>query len=148
MALGVGTYRPSGGQIKDILIENNAATDIHAGDIVMSLPSGYGYSGAVDDNDPETTGARVFGVALEEANYTNGQRKVRCDIGGAEVLCTHTAGSQAQTNVGDEVFVDGAQAVDVTGGVTDQIKAGLISEIYSATRVWVKLEAFGSHNET
>ena len=148
MAFGIGNYRPSGGMIKDILIENNAATDIKVGDIVMVLPSGYGYSGAVDDADPETTGSVVFGVALEDGNYANGVRKVRCDVGGAEVLCTHTTGSLAQTDVGVEVFVDGAQTVDVTGGVTDQVKAGMVSEIYSASKCWVKLEAFGSHNET
>ena len=143
MAMGVGTYRPSQGPFKDILIENNAATDIFAGDMVMVLPSGYGYSGAVDDADPETTGAVLFGVAVEDANYTNGQRKVRCDIGGAQVKVTHTAGSQAQTNVGDQVFVDGAQAVDLTGGMTDQVPAGHIAELVSATVVWVKLKPFG-----
>lgn len=144
MAFGVGNYRPSGGQIKDILIENNAATDIKAGDIVMCLASGYGYSGAVDDADPETTGAVVFGVALEDANYTNGDRKVRCDIGGAEVKCTMTAGSQAQTDLGVVMYVDGAQTVDGTAGMTDQIKAGPISEIVSATVVWVKLLPYGT----
>lgn len=145
MAIGVGNYRPSGGQIKDILIENNAATDIFAGDIVMVLASGYGYSGAVDDSDPETTAAEIFGVALEDANYTNGQRKVRCDIGGAEVKVTYTAGSAAQSLVNSEVFVDGAQAVDLTGGMTDQVIAGQISEIASSTQVWVKLQPFGIH---
>lgn len=143
MAFGVGTYRPSGGTIKDILIENNAATDIKVGDLVMVLPSGYGYSGAVDDADPETTNAVLFGVALEDGNYTNGDRKVRCDIGGAQCKLTHTAGGQAQTNVGDQVFVDGAQAVDLTGGMTDQVPAGHIAEIASATAVWVKLKPFG-----
>ena len=143
MAFGVGNYRPSGGTIKDILIENNAATDIKAGDIVMCLASGFGYSGAVDDADPETTGAVVFGVALEDANYANGDRKVRCDIGGAEIKVTMTAGSQAQTDLGVQMFVDGAQAVDATGGVTDQVAAGPISEIVSADVVWVKLKPYG-----
>lgn len=144
MAFGVGNYRPSGGAIKDILIENNAATDIKVGDIVMCLASGYGYSGAVDDADPETTGAVVFGVALEDANYTNGDRKVRCDIGGAQVKVTHTTGSLAQTDLGVQVFVDGAQTVDVTGGVTDQVAVGPVAEIVSSTVCWVKLKPFGT----
>lgn len=144
MAFGVGNYRPSGGTIKDVLIENNAATDIKQGDIVMVLASGYGYSGAVDDADPETTGAVVFGVALEDANYANGDRKVRCDIGGAQVKVTMTGGSQAQTDLGVVMFVDGAQTVDATGGVSDQIKAGPIVEIVSATVVWVKLLPYGT----
>lgn len=143
MAFGVGTYRPSGGTIKDFLVENNAATDIKAGDLVMILPSGYAYSGAVDDADPETTAAVLAGVALEDATYVDATSKVRVDIGGAQVKVTHTAGGQAQTNVGDQVFVDGAQAVDLTGGMTDQVPAGHIAEIASATVVWVQLKPFG-----
>lgn len=142
MAFGVGTYRGNG-PFKDFLIENNAATDIKVGDLVMILPSGYAYSGAVDDSDPETTGSVLAGVAMEDANYANGDRKVRVDIGGAQVKVTHTAGSQAQTNVGDPVFVDGAQAVDLTGGMIDQVPAGHIAELVSATVVWVKLTPFG-----
>lgn len=144
MAIGVGTYRPSGGQIKDILMNAGAGT-IYPGDLVMCLADGTAYAGAVDDSDPETTGAILFGVAVEEKTYAAATDKIRCDIGGAEVLVTHTAGSQAQTNLGEEVFVDGAQAVDLTGGMTDQVIAGLISEISSATKVWVKLEPFGIH---
>lgn len=147
MAINVGGYRPSGGQIKDILMNAGAGT-IYPGDIVMCLAAGTGYAGAVDDSDPETTGASVFGVAVEEKTYAAATDKIRCDIGGAEVKVTHTAGSMAQANVGDEAFVDGAQAVDATGGMTDQVKAGMISEIVSSTVVWVKLEPFGSHNET
>ena len=143
MAFGVGTYRPSGGPIKDFLVENNAATDIKVGDLVMILPSGYAYSGAVDDADPETTGAVLAGVALEDATYVDATSKVRVDIGGAQVKVTHTAGSQAQTNVGDQVFVDGAQAVDLTGGMTDQVPAGHIVELVSATVVWVQLKPLG-----
>lgn len=143
MAFAVGNYRPSMGTVKDILIENHADTDIKYGDLVMVLPSGYGYSGAVDDASPETTGAVLFGVALEDAEYDGGARKVRCDIGGAQVKVTHTAGGQAQTNVGDQVFVDGAQAVDLTGGMTDQVPAGHIVEIVSATQVWVQLKPYG-----
>lgn len=147
MAINVGGYRPSGGQVKDLLMNAGAGT-IYPGDIVMCLAAGTAYAGAVDDNDPETTGASVFGVALEEKTYAAATDKIRCDIGGAEVLVTYTSGSAAQANVGDEVFVDGAQTVDATGGVTDQVKAGMIIEIVSATKVWVKLEPFGSHNET
>lgn len=147
MAINVGGYRPSGGQIKRLLMNAGAGT-IYPGDIVMCLAAGTAYAGAVDDSDPETTGASVFGVALEEKTYSAATDTILCDIGGAEVLVTHTAGSMAQANVGDEVFVDGAQAVDATGGVNDQVKAGMIIEISSATKVWVKLEPFGSHNET
>lgn len=147
MAFATGNYRPSGGMIKDLLMNAGAGT-IYPGDIVMCLAAGTAYAGAVDDADPETTGASVWGVALEEKTYAAATDTIRCDIGGAEVKVTHTAGSMAQANVGDEVFVDGAQAVDATGGMTDQVKAGMISEIVSATVVWVKLEPFGSHNET
>lgn len=147
MAFGAGTYRPSGGPIQDLLMNAGAGT-IYPGDIVMCLVAGTAYAGAVDDADPETTGASVFGVALEEKTYTAATDKIRCDIGGAIVKVTYTAGSLTQANVGDEVFVDGAQAVDATGGMTDQVKAGMIIEIVSSTVCWVKLEPFGSHNET
>ena len=82
-------------------------------------------------------------MALEDATYVDATSKVRVDIGGAQVKVTHTAGGQAQTNVGDQVFVDGAQAVDLTGGMTDQVPAGHIAEIASATVVWVQLKPFG-----
>lgn len=144
MAFGVGTYRPSGGPLVDILLHDDADTDIQVGDLVMALADGYGYSGAVDDADPETTNAELFGVAVEEGGAYAVGKKVRCDIGGAIVLLTHTAGSQAQADVGDPVFVDGAQAVDLTGGMTDQVPAGHIVAIESATKVWVKLKPYGA----
>lgn len=147
MAINVGGYQPSGGPIKDLLMNAGAGT-IYPGDIVMCLAAGTAYAGAVDDNDPETTGATVFGVALEEKTYAAATDKIRCDIGGAMVKVTYTSGSLTQANVGDEVFVDGAQAVDATGGVIDQVKAGRIIEIVSATVCWVQLEPFNAHNET
>lgn len=147
MAINVGGYKYSGGPIEDILMNASAGT-IYPGDIVMALAAGTGYAGAVDSSSPETTGATVFGVALEEKTYAAATDTIRCDIGGAAVLVTYTSGSLAQANVGDEVFVDGAQTVDATGGVTDQVKAGRILKIVSSTKCWVQLEPFNAHNET
>lgn len=128
-------YKPSNGPI--ITVKLHADTVVKTGDFIFIDADGYGIAGG-DTASMEST----IGVVVTDGDNTGGNDgdvEVAVDIGGAVVLCTHTAGSQAITNMNNRVHVDGPNAVDVYANVTNKNLAGVIVGVPSATTVWVAL---------
>ena len=126
-------YKPSNGPTFSVKLE--AGDSVKRGDFVLIDADGYAVIGG-DTASLEST----IGIATEDADNSDGADgdvSVEVDIGGAVVLCTHSAGSQAQTNMNGRVHVDGPNAVDVYANVTNKNLAGVIIGVPSATTVWV-----------
>lgn len=126
-------YVPSGMTLK---FPVDAADVIYRGALVGLDADGYVRIGA------DASGLLLLGVAVDEVSNSagaDGDVSVEVDIGGALIELTHTAGSQAQANVGDMVYMDGDDACDVIGNVTNITPIGRIVKITSATKVWVQL---------
>lgn len=126
-------YIPSMGPYRKVKLHAN--TVVKVGDFLFVDADGFGIIGG-DTASMEST----IGIAREDGDNTGGSDgdvEVEVDMGGAHVLCTHTAGSQAQTNMNGRVHVDGANAVDVYANVTNKNLAGTIVGVPSATTVWV-----------
>lgn len=126
-------YKPSNGPTFSVLLE--AGDTVKAGDIVLIDANGH----AVIGGDTASM-ILVPGIAVEDGDNSSGEDgdvSIEVDIGGALVLCTHTAGSLTAANIGDRVHVDGANAVDAYANVTNKNLLGTIIGVPSATTCWV-----------
>lgn len=126
-------YKPSNGPTMTAKL--HAGTNVKVGDIMFIDADGFGIIGG------DTNGmVGVIGIVAQDGDNTGGSDgdvSVEVDIGGALVLCTHTAGSQTVANMFDKVHVDGANAVDLYANVTNKNLLGVIVGVPSATTVWV-----------
>lgn len=126
-------YKPSNGPTFSAKL--HADTVVKVGDIMFIDADGFGIIGG-----DTASMVGVIGIVTEDGDNTGGNDgdvSVEVDIGGALVLCTHTAGSQTVANMFDKVHVDGANAVDVYANVTNKNLLGVIVGVPSATTVWV-----------
>ena len=92
------------------------------------------------------TASEVFaGIATQEliqsAGGSNGDNIIRVLKAGSgeSVKLKVTTGSLTKANIGTKVYVDGDDAVDFVGGVTNNVYVGVIDDIYDANYAWVKL---------
>jgi hypothetical protein len=132
-------FKRSGGPIEEFEIA--ASTKIYAGGQCALNAAGYVIRAT------DTDGSIWLGIATETKDNSSGSAgdlKVLVDIGGAEVLVTHTTGSLAIANVGDAVYADGDDAVDAIGGVANPMLAGRIVRVESATTCWVHCRPFAA----
>lgn len=132
----VDSYRPSGGANARLKM---AVESIPYGAMVMINAAGY------VANSTDTIGCFFLGIALEAVDNSAGSAgdlSILVDIGGASVKCTHEDGSMAQANVGDAVVQELNNEVTSAGTGTNDIAVGKISDIVSATVVWVKCASY------
>lgn len=132
----VDSYRPSGGPNARL---KQAAESIPYGAMVMINAAGY------VANATDTTGTFFLGIALEASDNSGGSAgdlSILVDVGGAFVKATHEDGSMAQANVGDAVVQELNNEVTSAGTGTNDIAVGKISDIVSATVVWVKCASY------
>lgn len=131
-------YKPSGGVVEEF--ELAASTKAYKGGLAALNAAGY----AIRATD--TSGSIFLGVFTETIDNTGsaGDKVVRVDIGGASVLVTHTGGSLAIANKGDDVYADGDDAVDTYANATNPMHVGKIQSAPSATTCWVKCRPYGS----
>lgn len=97
----------------------------------------------------DAAGDIFVGVALEQADNSAGAAgDVDClvGIGGGLITLAHTAGGQAQANIGDEVGTDDDQTVDAAAGLVNNIFCGRIIKVNSATSVVVALYPFSTQS--
>lgn len=111
-----------------------AATKIYAGSMVAIDADGYAVPAA------DTAGLALVGRAEEQIDNSSGSS------GDLSVLVRRGTFKWAATgmtiaNVGDPVFVLDDQTVGVASGATNEIFAGTIVEVESATAVWVESDA-------
>ncbi|MDP1675662.1 MAG: hypothetical protein Q8L88_02260 [Bacteroidota bacterium] len=111
-----------------------ASTKIYAGSMVAITAAGYAVPAA------DTAGLILVGRAEEQVDNSAGAS------GALSITVKRGTFSWAATgmsiaNVGDPVFVLDDQTVDVTGGSTNKVFAGVIAEYVSATEVWVEQDA-------
>ncbi len=132
------SYRPSGGMIKRFPVLADAVL-VYGGMVSVNAD---GYLKNAEDAASETfTGVCV--EAVDATGESSGALYAMVDIGGAEVKATHEDGSMTQANVGDAVVQQYNNEVTSAGTGTNDIPVGVISEIVSATVVWVKCRAYG-----
>lgn len=108
---------------------------IFGGALVAVNAAGYLVPGS------DTAGLIFQGVSLTYADNTlgsDGDLSVVVRRRGLIRMELSTAISQA--NVGDNVFLDGDDKVDVTGNVTHNIFAGVIAGYIDSTHAWVDIE--------
>jgi|GEM_PF-6955774 len=132
------SYRPSGGMIKRFPVLADEV--LVYGGIVSVNADGFLKNAADAANE---TLAGVCLDYIDATGDTSGDQYAMVDIGGAEVKATHEDGSMSQANVGDAVVQQLNNEVTSAGTGTHDIPAGVISEIVSATVVWVKLRPYG-----
>jgi len=132
----VDSYRPSGGPSVRLA---QAVESIPYGAMVMINAAGY------VANSTDTTGTFFLGIALEASDNSGGSAgdlSILVDVGGAFVKCVHEDGSLAIANVGDAVVQELNNEVTSAGTGTNDIAVGKISEVISATEIWVKCAAY------
>lgn len=132
------SYRPSGGMIKRFPVLANEV--LVYGGMVSINADGF------LKNSADAANETFVGVCVEPIDATgdtSGDQYAQVDIGGAEVKATHEDGSMTQANVGDAVVQQFNNEVTSAGTGTNDIPVGVISEIVSATEVWVKCRPYG-----
>jgi hypothetical protein len=135
MALTANVDRPVVGQgtIKSFLVEDNK--HIYKGALVVANNAGYA--------EPATNAANkvLLGVAVEEcdntlAGHSQGGKSVRVVRGGNFKF---TTSDLVQADVGIKCYITDDTTVDDAGTSTQGIIAGIVTEIESATKVWVDI---------
>lgn len=132
-------YKPSGGLIVEFPVE--AGEVIYRGALCSIDADGYLKPGE------DVASTFCAGVALDNVDNSggaDGAKVCRVDVGGAMIKVTHEDGSMTQANVGDAVVMDDSDSQVTSAGTgTNDIPAGRIIAIVSATTVWVKLYPWG-----
>jgi hypothetical protein len=135
MALSANKDRPvkAGGPIQSFKVEDNV--HIYKGALVVANNAGY--------VEPATNAANkvLVGVAYEECDNTltghsQGGKSVRVIRGGSFPF---TTADLVQADVGILCYVEDDDEVDDAGTSTQGIIAGIVTEIVSATQVWVDI---------
>jgi hypothetical protein len=135
MALSANKDRPvkAGGAIQTFLVEDNV--HIYKGALVVANNAGYA--------EPATNAANkvLVGVAYEECDNTltghsQGGKSVRVIRGGSFPF---TTADLVQADVGILCYVEDDTTVNDAGTTTQGIIAGIVTEIVSATEVWVDI---------
>lgn len=130
-----GTDRQDG----EVLSFKMNAEEIFEGAFVALDTDGYA-TNAGDD-----AGAVFVGVAEESVDNSGGSDgdvNIKVRTGG--VISCVAGFSAAQANVGDEVFAEDNQTVDVAGGLTNDVYVGRIVEVVSSSKVRVALTPYGA----
>lgn len=135
MALTANKDRPvkHSGQIQSYLVENDK--HIYKGALVVANNAGYA--------EPATNaiGKVLLGVAYEECDNTleghsQGGKSVRVIRGGSFPF---TTADLVQADVGIKCYIEDDDTVNDAGATTQGIVAGIVTEIVSATEVWVDI---------
>lgn len=111
------------------------AVKIYLGALVAVRADGYATPGA------DTAGLIFQGVAVENVDNTSGgdgDLSVTLMRRGLHLL--EITSSVTIANIGDNVFLDGDDKVDLAAGVDNDIFCGVIADIYDSTHVWVDIE--------
>ena len=117
-----------------------AANTIPVGAFVTLNSSGLAINGG---DDASTIFAGVsFGKAHTGGQATAGETiVVATDF---EVLCTLGTGGGAAANLGLDMNVIDNQTLDDDAAATNDVKAGILTEIVTTTSGWVKLQFAGT----
>lgn len=109
------------------------STHIYQGTMVCLNSSGYLVPAA------DTSGyTNCVGVAYEEVNNTGSNGDLRCRVqAGRRFLLAATSITQAM--VGTQMYVVDDQTVDDVAGVSNGIRAGILTEYISSTQGWVRI---------
>jgi hypothetical protein len=110
-----------------------AAVKIYAGSLVCANASGFAAPAA------DTSGLRLAGVALEQAdnsNGTDGAMNVRVRRHG---IFEFDAASITQAMVGDPMYAVDDHTFDDAAGPTNDVKVGVLVKYESATKGWIDI---------
>jgi hypothetical protein len=114
-----------------------ASTKIFAGALVGVNTSSSGYATNLDDS----ANRKFVGIADKTCDNTNGAagaKKVRVWAQGVvDLACT----GADQTWVGQKVFAVDNQTVALAATTTNDVQVGVVTEVVSATKVFVALTA-------
>ncbi len=120
---------------RSIAVQVAASTQIFAGAMVSANATGFAIPAA------DTAGTVVMGIAEEAGDNSSGADgdiEIRIRKGTFELLTLGTVVDQA--DVGRAVFVSDDQNVEKTGGVANNIKAGLLDSLDTETgNPWVRI---------
>lgn len=117
----------------------SGALVIYRGAILNFNTSGYVKLGA------DTASETFAGIALEYLSQasggSNGDNKIEvAAFKSGRVVKLTTTGTITRANIGDVVYADGDDAVDLAAGVTNNIAVGTIVGFIDANTAWVKLD--------
>ena len=109
-----------------------SSTTLYAGALVNINPDGWIVKAA------DTANHRCAGVAIEDkkSGSSDGDTEIQVRTEGEFEF---TAASMTQANLGDKVYVDDDQTVQLDAGANNNVLVGVISEFISATKVRVVL---------
>jgi hypothetical protein len=135
MALTANKNRPTKGAsgLQSFAVENNV--HIYKSALVVANNAGYA--------EPATnaSGKVLLGIAYEEcdntlAGHAQGGKSVRVYRGGQFLL---TTADLVQADVGLKCYIADDDTVNDAGSATQGIVAGIVTEVVSATLVWVDI---------
>lgn len=113
-----------------------ASTTIYKGDAVM-LVSGYAVPGA------DTSGGIFVGVATTTVVNSGAAGAARVEVYDDGSFPFTAVGAAVATWLGVMVYLNGDATVALAGTTSNDVLCGKVTEVESATRVWVRLDAGG-----
>ena len=112
-----------------------ATTKILRNSLVCINASGYAVNGA------DTASLIFVGVSINEADNTTGLAGAKTvTVRRNQLMRTETGSTLTIANIGANMFIDGYKTTSLTGDVSNGIFAGVLTEIESATYIWVDME--------
>jgi hypothetical protein len=112
-----------------------AADIIFGGSLVAVNAAGYLNPGS------DTAGLIFHGVADERADNAAGANgDIKCNVRRRGLFLFALGTAITQANVGDNVFLDDDQTVDLAANVDNNIFCGIIAEYVSANLAWIDIE--------
>jgi predicted RecA/RadA family phage recombinase len=120
----------------EIVLPVAGSTTIYAGDLVALDASGYLAPGA------DTAAYSMAGVARAYVDNSAGSDgDAACLVARQGIWRLPLATAATQANVGDTVYLAGDGKVDLAANTTNDIAAGKLVELISATEAWVDISS-------